>query len=950
MIILMCAKYLAEKRIVVLKLLAGIVFFMNTQVYSDNGEREKFLDLLEVACSEEENNDSENKMANAEKSPHRIINQVFIKIPKNDLDFKSRFEDTFYKKLIFSLAADIREIDTSLCENELIDILPSFFLYSVHNASVFPPLGEGMSQQWEKRRPFSYFRDMPFTSPIMDLYSRIVKSSLSRAYLKSKKDAILLQPMNKSLLDTVKKIAVGHKDNFSKIEVLSDENGDIIFKNNADFCENDWTSFFSLLTSSGLPRNNFNTIRCGIKCFLKYQKSLDSRKFIRSKLPIPKCELEWLRKQVSKLKTPSKFEYCEMYDTLMAHRCNVCRMVIEELKNHKFRHIKPFHVKNSQNLMIEVWIPPHVHKDYAAISESTEHVYGWVSLINGFLCGLINHYSGLEKSNIYTVIRDSYGFLRPTLALSGTSVRLSMGIQPERYSKIVAQALIDLDEVLEEFGRVLILKRDKSIFIESSSKEVEINLSEINSEGNIHALDYLMKANRDFLASLLGRKVECNDVNMSCYLLTMMKNSKDISIDQIAVSTPISQFILNYSYKNYFRGSKKSRISYLLQAFISYLNEMVISRVNLDRNNKIYVDSNCVLDDFRGNYVYYTNGFDELSPFANGGIVEKVPDVVIKLLQNMQFYLWQKLNKVCSYNGIFPVKLKNCFCVCVEELILNYKRITLLLENQECFSVSAFYNESVRLLEDSLEKIGILNSIYYFESPEFRKLTDKKNSFSIERSGDITNGVFICDWGEQADISAVLWLNDIQKNKETYLYTDDTTYFEVKKFQNNLKLKHMKEAKNNKKEKLLIYFFDPVPTIVLGRMNEEFKKCDCLCMVKNVIHRNNELNEGDIGALVIDVSSSPMHLQLRIYREWMASKNDKVKYLIFVVSGNKNSQLGLDKYQFGQISVYVKDKSNRTNFGLLERISGDAYNPLLKYLKNELSLIQGEAIIKSFFK
>ena len=123
--------------------------------------------------------------------------------------------------------------------------------------------------------------------------------------------------------------------------------------------------------------------------------------------------------------------------------------------------------------------------------------------------------------------------------------------------------------------------------------------------------------------------------------------------------------------------------------------------------------------------------------------------------------------------------------------------------------------------------------------------------------------------------------------------------------------------------------------------NEEFKKKNILFKITNILGNKNA------AALIIDVSSATVSLQEEVYKKWISSSNSNVRYLIFVSSGNKNGQLGLDRYQFGQINVYIKNNTKNpfpVNFEVLLQISNKSHNLLLNYLKTEIEKILGKTV------
>jgi len=338
----------------------------------------------------------------------------------------------------------------------------------MHNASTFPPLGEGYVQTREASLPLSYFRSYPMGSPIMNLYQSIVNTDVInniRRLHNFDKEGMLLPPLNLYMFDLIKSMIKDNKrvkTNIEKVKILGSNSESIFIIEKKESEQKIWENTFELITSTGISQNGFEVILSGLQTFLKYSENKNNKTNFSSNTYEMDNAIHKIFATLSKIKIlPEKYKVNDLYDRTLEYRSKTCNLIIELIKDHQFKYLKPFHVKHSQNLIIQILAPPNskINK-YKTNSDNIEHTMGWVGLVQGFFGGLLNHYADQENKYIYTTIRDSYGFLRPTLTATSTSIRLSMGLQPSCYANIVANALITLDETLDKFKNIYIISEN----------------------------------------------------------------------------------------------------------------------------------------------------------------------------------------------------------------------------------------------------------------------------------------------------------------------------------------------------------------------------------------------------------------------------------------------------------------------------------------------------------
>jgi hypothetical protein len=941
----------------------AVYMFCCVEVSAINN-REKLLLLFNELSADKINGKASNYSAHKDK--HFIISKVLKKVPvgqggceicktetsklwyQHDIECQKsiiyKIGEGYYKELIKNFVADIAQLDSNIDYDFLIEIIPSFLLYFMHNASMFPPLGEGYVLIKEAAAPLSYFRDRPAGSPIMKIYSKILNDGIvdriKQLYGVDKK-SLLLQPLNLRMLEFLKSLTLKNKAlSLGKIKSLNLDEDHLFFIDKETQQKKGWPDSFSLLVASGSPQNTFTAIKSGINIFLKYFNdngliNLNGSVHVTDVIPnhsslISEIGFSLFNKRAD-----------DLYDRTLIYRSKICDKVIKLIQRHKFKHIKPFHVKYSQNLMIEVLSPPNADKDGYKVN-SFEHA-GWVNIINGFFGGLLNHCANKKQIYIYTIIRDSYGFLRPTLTVCGTAIRLSMGLQPSFYDEIVADALIMLDNILDDFANVYIVNgaENKPRIKIKNSQEALVDINGIKT--NIDA--------KGVVATMKNKKI----INLSAFLLQRIKNGYPyknnyylnsmidgvendelmLSPDHIIASLLTSQYLLDDS-KCKADADNRASHSYHLEAFLGYINEMILSRIE-KTGNIIRLKKTKFLKKMESEPAYYLTGFGKGAAFKTATDQNTTITIV---LHNIRGYIEGHVKKISKSDKLKNSPLKYSFHYILKEIVTDYKRIKYLLSQKQDYNSVHFYRKSIEVIDKVLEDLSILNTIYYYSDQRIKK--SFKNGI-IEDANNITKAKFLMDWGQQATLSSIFWLTITNNVREKYLYTNESSYYQAVLCKEllNMQTPNMQKLKE---DYLMIYYLDLIPTLIFEETNNIFEIENSLTLVSNLL--NFPVKKGAIIAIIIDTSSTPIILQKIVFKKWEQSQNPNVKYLIYVNSGNKNCQIGLDRYQFGQVNIYIKNSTVNLpiDFSLLSQISAISYNPLLNYLKMEMGKIFSQTI------
>lgn len=733
--------------------------------------------------------------------------------------------EKYFIELMESLMHDISS-NMIVVDCKLAEILPSFLLYFMHNAGVFPPIGEGYSRFAETVYPLSYFRDRPESSPIMKIYMRFIGNPSSNFQI--------IHPLNRCMFNMLKRSVSGRNDIISIFNSIKFLCSNVFYIDRHVLKNKNWQNVFLLLVSSGTPVNTFEAISSAVNSLIKTQNPRPEN------IRLQEANVDDLLREID---LPSGNSRKNIHDDFLAFRARVCDRIMKLVAKHKFVHIKPFHVKDSQNLMIEVRKPPNADKNYK--TKSFQHL-GWVCFVECFFCGLLNYQAEISEKYIYTMLRDSYGFLRPTLTQCGTAFRLSMGAQPDCYAEIVANALVTMDNLLVKLEKNNLLHKgdffEKLMLYKSDPREPAFNAN------SMHTVVYRAR-----------------------------------------------NLLKKYSPVNAFLESQHGA------------------------NAKFLYKS-----------AYYKSDFSDKEEYNSSY------SPIIDILNGIKRYFEDDVRNKLANSDVRYTELHNSLNYIMSELSVDYARIKYLLKKGRHYSGSVhFYRKSIDIIEKTLEDLSILNTIYYYSNKPLNKI-----KFKII-DDDIVKCSFFMDWGQQATLASIFWIKHFTKPYRCHVVLDDSSYYQVvmcedllKEFQN-----HPKDKKEGERS-VFIYYMDAVPTLITQKENELFSKNDTLRKVQSIFHSrgNND------SFIILDTSSTPLLMQKKIFEDWKSSSKN-VKGLIFVNSGNKNCQLGLDRYQYGQVNMYIRGKNIFSDFKLLDRISEASHKgKLLIYLKEEIEKMFGSFI------
>lgn len=138
---------------------------------------------------------------------------------------------------------------------------------------------------------------------------------------------------------------------------------------------------------------------------------------------------------------PQPMAKTNLYDANLWYRHTICQYIGRKIASKPTSHIKAGFYHNYPCVMVKINETP-----WKKLSVGTEEA--WTELLISFVVALVNYHAHEKGLNIELIRRPSFGFLTPTVAPCGPSIRINVGIIPEIYADVLAQSLHELDAML----------------------------------------------------------------------------------------------------------------------------------------------------------------------------------------------------------------------------------------------------------------------------------------------------------------------------------------------------------------------------------------------------------------------------------------------------------------------------------------------------------------------
>lgn len=607
----------------------------------------------------------------------------------------------------------------------------------MHNSSHKPIPGYGKAQRQEKLHELYYYRSQT-KHPHRHFHDSLAKNN-------SGKGQMSLLPRNQAFEKLVANSGISNKLS-NELKKL-DKRG---FPKKNQKIE----KYFSLfLAYSGARANNLNTYISALNEGTKDGEKINTtqlktqraklKKFLPKTLPKKKIqkltsaevikrinaiqsEFQNLHEKTDKFKLQNN-----LYTHIFKHRNNNAKEICQESQALKLKHISVETTDDTNCIYINLY-PEFTDK----IRESANYKEGFTNIILGFFGGLLNHKAKKRNLFIHTDRRQSFGFIRSTLADVGTMrIRLSLGIDLGIFNFIVLESLKDLDSLLDQFDF-----KDKT---------------------NLKVKDC-------FEACEKSRKKDKK--------VTEKTGNRMLSV----MRSPHNQWFALNEAEYYLDSAKKTLdFAYLTEAFENYLNEFVVKQEIVTKLK---------------NPTPLQKIPQEKQIQKNSKTI-----VSLNTLQNLVKYavdFASALEKITENDSI--LSFKHSYWHSLLKLYNNCDKAIYLLNHQEEFDITHVCAKSNLLIENILEYLISLDCLEHIHQKLQNKKSDPVEELEtteknyISRALGLNNkniGIYFTDSGQQA-ITASLLAMDMQllaekKHKDLCnqsVFMVDHSYYELGEF------------------------------------------------------------------------------------------------------------------------------------------------------------------------
>jgi len=143
----------------------------------------------------------------------------------------------------------------------------------------------------------------------------------------------------------------------------------------------------------------------------------------------------------------------DLYNSLLNYKNGTCKYICDEISRKRPHGLQMITVGFYNNYpCIMVYIKPNTLMLPQGITKVSSAAFeAWVDFLISYFTASINFMANEdEKLRIEMERRSSLGFLTPTIAATGQSMRINIGLIPKWYANLLVNCLIDLDDLLKE--------------------------------------------------------------------------------------------------------------------------------------------------------------------------------------------------------------------------------------------------------------------------------------------------------------------------------------------------------------------------------------------------------------------------------------------------------------------------------------------------------------------
>ena len=139
-----------------------------------------------------------------------------------------------------------------------------------------------------------------------------------------------------------------------------------------------------------------------------------------------------------------------LYHSYLKYKNNICDFVVTEIKKQRdSSFIRVGHYNDYPCIMVHI-SEETIHKAKKTKTPSSAAFEAWVDFLISYFVGLVNYAAYKNKIPLEIERRSGFGFFTPSIAPTGNSFRINIGLIPKIYAQLIVDALVELDKVLEK--------------------------------------------------------------------------------------------------------------------------------------------------------------------------------------------------------------------------------------------------------------------------------------------------------------------------------------------------------------------------------------------------------------------------------------------------------------------------------------------------------------------
>ena len=312
------------------------------------------------------------------------------------------------------------------------------------------------------------------------------------------------------------------------------------------------------------------------------------------------------------------------------------------------------------------------------------------------------------------------------------------------------------------------------------------------------------------------------------------------------------------------RGQLKYKSDYITHSMSDFLQEYVVNQKSIDTGKAPQPSHKVAVETCSSNIVV---------------LLKRVVDYTIRFASDIKF-----IEQNDSLNGFV-----HSFWHLLQKLFNNCDKAKSLIENLDKLESTHFYAKASLLIENILEYLILIDGLLTLRHQNTNSNIDSINKLKNTEINYATSqlgmkkeqvNVFFTDSGQQAITTSLLVMSGMHhgelsdgKKIDHDVFLFDESYFEVKSFMEDIDFSLRCKTKHN--AKILFIDFTKLNNLIF----DEFKS---------------------LKTIIIDITHFPS-LDNDLLKKVIVEAHKKDIWVVLVESNLKHKQLGIDKYQSGQI-------------------------------------------------